>query len=362
MNEFPVNEFRELGIEQLEFDKENPRLPTSVRGKDDASIIKYLASKTGIENLMSSIGENGFFPGEAIVVTPATPHDSKYIVIEGNRRLAALRLLQDPTLARVPGIASAAAAATYRPVQVPVYVVPSREDTLQYLGFRHISGVQRWHPLAKARYLESLFDNAQGEPEQRYGSVAREIGSNGATVRRNLDALAAYKIIEQMNFYEVADIEEETFQFGTFYTAVSNVEIANFIGTRNDGTPTHPITDPDVIDRTHLGELVKFMFERDARGNTKLGESRNIGKLGTVLANPDSLQALRHGQSLDSAYRLTPHGRDDFVRRMYQAIEELKQANANLYAVTPEDKLACDLVSEASKIIQLASERLGVST
>ena len=359
MNEFPVNEFRELGIEQLEFDKENPRLPTSVRGKDDASIIKYLASKTGIENLMSSIGENGFFPGEAIVVTP---HDSKYIVIEGNRRLAALRLLQDPTLARVPGIGSAAAAATYKPVQVPVYVVPSREDTLQYLGFRHISGVQRWDPLAKTRYLETLFNRTQGEPEQRYVSVAREIGSKSPTVRRNLDALAAYKIIEQMDFYNVADIGEGDFQFGTFYTAVSNVEIANFIGTRKEGIPTHPITDPDVIDRTHLGELVKFMFERDARSNTKLGESRNIGKLGEVLANPDSLQALRLGQSLESAYRLTPDSRNDFMRHMNQAIEELKQANANLYAVRPDDQTARDSVREASQIIQWASDRLDVST
>lgn len=352
-----MNKFQELNVELLEFDKENPRLPTSVRGKDDASIIRYLATKTGIENLMSSIGENGFFPGEAIVVTP---HESKYIVIEGNRRLAALRLLQDPTLVKASGIERAAAEAAHKPVRVPVYVVPSREDTLQYLGFRHISGVQRWGPLAKARYLESLFGRIQGEPQQRYNSVAREIGSTSTTVRRNLDALAAYKIIEEMGFYDVAEIEEETFQFGTFYTAASNVDIANFIGTKNDGSPTHPITDSNVVDRGHLEELVRFMFDRDVRGNTKLGESRNIGKLGAVLANPDSLQALHLGQSLESAYRLTPHGRDDFMRHMNQAIEELKQANANLYAVKPDDQPARNLVSEASQIIQLASERLGV--
>ena len=118
-----------------------------------------------------------------------------------------------------------------------------------------------------------------------------------------------------------------------FYTAVSNADIANFIGTRDDGTPKHPITNLDVVDKEHLEELVKYMFERDDRGNTKLGESRNIGKLGAVLTNPDSLQALHLGQSLDTAYRLTPHGRDDFMRHMNQAIEELKQANANLYAV-----------------------------
>ena len=354
-----MNEFKVVNIELLEFDKKNPRLPTSVRNKDDASILKYLATETSIENLMTSIGENGFFSGEAMVVTP---HESKYTVIEGNRRLTALRLLQDPDIVKIPSIDRAAGDAANKPTEVPVFVVHSREDTLQYLGFRHISGVQRWDPLAKARYLEFLFDRSQGEPQQRYISVAREIGSTSATVRRNLDALAAYKIIEGKGFYDIADIEEETFQFGTFYTAVSNADIADFISTRDDGTPRHPITNLDVVDKEHLEELVKYMFERDARGNTKLGESRNIGKLGTVLTNPESLQALRLGQSLDAAYRLTPHGRDDFMRHINQAIEELKQANANLHAVEQDDQPAKNAVGEALKIIRLASEKLGVAS
>ena len=47
---------------------------------------------------------------------------------------------------------------------------------------------------------------------------------------------------------------------------------------------------------------------------------------------------------------------------MNQAIEELKQANANLYAVEQDDQPAKNLVSEALKIIRLASERLGVES
>ncbi len=353
--------FRELDLEMLEFDKVNPRLPTRARGLDEATILDYLATKTSIENLMSSIGTNGFFDGEAIVVAPQ--ETGKYTVIEGNRRLAALKLLQDPALIGRASLRRAAEAADHKPTRVPVYVVQSREDTLQYLGFRHISGVQRWDPLAKARYLKSLFvAETQGQPQQRCTSVAREIGSTSTTVRRNLDALAAYKVVEQSSFYDIADIEEETFQFGTFYTAIGNVDVSNFIGIRDNGDPTHPITNPEVVNTENLKELVRLMFEKDARGETKLGESRNIGKLGTVLANPESLSALRSGRSLETAYRLTPHGRDDFVRHMNQAIEELKQANANLHAVDQDDKTAKNAVNEALKIIQVASERLGVAS
>ena len=96
--------------------------------------------------------------------------------------------------------------------------------------------------------------------------VAREIGSYGATVRKSLDALAAFKIIEEKVFYNIEELEEAAFQFGTFYTAVDNVEIANFIGTKQDGTPNHPIEKPDVINEENLEELVKWMFERDGPG------------------------------------------------------------------------------------------------
>ncbi len=355
-----MNDFQTLAIDSLEFDKENPRLPSNVRGGSEIEMLAYLATKTSIENLMASIGTNGFFSGEAIVAIPHPSKAAKYIVIEGNRRLAALRLLQNPNLANRSSILRAATEARFKPTDIPVFVVDSREATLQYLGFRHISGVQRWDPLAKARYLESLFQVTDGSPQSRYTAVARQIGSTNPTVRRNLDALALYGIIEKEDFYDISDIQEETFQFGTFYTAISNAEIAEFVGIRYEGAPRHPILDISVVERGHLKELVKWMFERDDQGKTVLGESRFIGRLGSVLGDPDSIAALRMGQSLNSAYRLTPGGRFEFVRRMNRAIDELKQANANLYAVESGDEIAQQVVEEAIQIIQFAKERLGL--
>ena len=201
-----MSDFQTLDVNDLEFDEQNPRLPTRLLNTGRGEIIKYLARQTGIENLMTSIGENGFFPGEAIVVTHLEVVEvDKYTVIEGNRRLAALLLLQDPTRAgNMPKIKVAAQRAKYKPTEAPAYIADSRGDTLQYLGFRHISGAQRWDPLAKARYLKTLFDNTGGDdPDERYRSVARGIGSTVPAVRRNLDALAAYRIIENEDFYDI---------------------------------------------------------------------------------------------------------------------------------------------------------------
>ena len=48
------------------------------------------------------------------------------------------------------------------------------------------------------------------------------------------------------------------------------------------------------------------------------------------------------------------------MRHMNQAIEELKQANANLHVIDRNDNEAKNKVSEAREIISVAAERLGI--
>jgi hypothetical protein len=57
-----------ISVDDLLLDVENPRLPEEGAPWNQKSIISYIGQKSGIEDLMSSIGRNGFFPGEALVV------------------------------------------------------------------------------------------------------------------------------------------------------------------------------------------------------------------------------------------------------------------------------------------------------
>ena len=350
-----MNNFEMIDINQLEFDKENPRLPDTAARKE-SDIIKYLATKTGIEDLMNSIGVNGFFSGEAIIVQAV---NGKYTVLEGNRRLAALRLLQDPGSAgNIRSIIRASEEAKHKPTEIPAYIVNSRDKALQYLGFRHISGVQRWDPLAKARYLKLLFDQISGNPENRYVEIAREIGSKSNAIRRNLDALAAYEVIKNRDFFSIEGLDEETFQFGVFYTAIGNLEIASFVGVREDGEPTHPIIKPQSLKERSLAELTKWMFKKDSHGSTLLGESRNIPRLGKVLAHSNALEKLRQGVSLDSAFGATVDVRKEFLGDITIATEHLKQANSNLHSVSFDDQEAVKLVREAMQVLNIAIRHL----
>ena len=81
-------------LDNLSLDLENPRLPMSFRKevRSKESIINWLLEDASIIELMLAIGENDFFIGEALLAIESG-EEGKYIIVEGNRRLASLFLL-----------------------------------------------------------------------------------------------------------------------------------------------------------------------------------------------------------------------------------------------------------------------------
>ena len=88
-----------IKIENLILDSNNPRLPSYLHGVDENQIIDYMVLDAATIELMQAIGENDFFSGEQLLVVEV--ENKKYKVIEGNRRLTSVKLLNDPDLASV---------------------------------------------------------------------------------------------------------------------------------------------------------------------------------------------------------------------------------------------------------------------
>lgn len=343
-----------IPIEDLLLDLDNPRLPTYVN-KNEHDIIEFIAKNTSLEDLMSAISENGFFPGEPLVAIPAESGD-EFIVIEGNRRLSAVKLLNDIQLLDKPSarMISIIQATEQPPTSLPVIVRNNREDVLPYLGFRHISGVKQWEPLAKARYIKQLFDMTSSDlaPTLRYYEVAKIIGSKRDFIKRNLDAYAVYRIIEENDFFEIDEVKEDLVKFSVLSTALADERVGNFIGLGEDGS-VDPIVNCDHINQNNLRELTEWMF-KDQGGDkgTILGESRNIKYLSQVLNNPKATDVLRHGSSLEYAYRLTKGVTEDFKNALYLADQSLSNAAAVVANVDYSQELY-DIALSISKKIKL---------
>ncbi|OAI11417.1 MULTISPECIES: ParB N-terminal domain-containing protein [Methylomonas] len=349
-------EIQQIAIDDLLLDEDNPRLPASIHRTTQA-IIDYIAETTAIEELMSAIAENDFFPGEPLIAVECENHPDKFTVVEGNRRLTALKLLQDPAFCSKPGarMREISSSAKFKPSVVPVIVCTSREEVLPYLGFRHITGIKQWEPLSKARYIEQLFNLTNGAfpAKERYSEVSRTIGSRRDHIKRNLDALAVYRVIENNNFYEIDDLNEETIKFAVLSTAIADDKIGNFIGINVKDTDgniqiSDPIVDGSVLKKNEISELTRWLYEKSEKGKTRVGESRNLRELAAVVDNPRALEAFRRGSPLKIAYQQTGNLINDFIELLYRADASLTEAASIVATIDYDD----DAYSVAKRILE----------
>ena len=134
-----------INVDFLKLDRDNPRLAGRSACTAEECIIAQLYRGEDLGELLQSIAANGYMDIEPLIVL-LDAADQRFTVLEGNRRLAAIRLFREPELVdsiarkehlkiKVPEI-SATASATLS--EVSVYRVPDRAAARSFIGFKHI--------------------------------------------------------------------------------------------------------------------------------------------------------------------------------------------------------------------------------
>jgi hypothetical protein len=87
----------ELDITDLLLDVDNPRLG-SVSSQSAALESLIELNSSHFRNMMLSIKEHGLDPGDSLYVIESDEHDGEYTVLDGNRRVSALMVLENTAL------------------------------------------------------------------------------------------------------------------------------------------------------------------------------------------------------------------------------------------------------------------------
>lgn len=143
-------EYKSLRPSQVRLDPENPRLPDGTSSDREAINRLLDDGAQALINLardMAQIGRTN--PAELPI---AVKEGAKYLILEGNRRFAALKLLKDPELANNETHRKAfrrAAALGKPPTSVYTLVASSREEADHWIVLRHTGdnngvGIKRW--------------------------------------------------------------------------------------------------------------------------------------------------------------------------------------------------------------------------
>jgi predicted ATPase len=140
-------------------------------------------STDGIRDLLTSFRKNGWLPIDQIQVRELSK--GKFLVVEGNRRVAALKYLQRRHEESAVDL-GALSSDFFSAVPVVIYEEASAAQHLVVMGLAHIAGKKKWPPLNQARALRELITKhgwSEDDTRQALGIEKRDL-------RRALGALA----------------------------------------------------------------------------------------------------------------------------------------------------------------------------
>lgn len=154
---------KHITISKLIVNEKNPRFEPL---KSEIDAISKIANEHGekLLKLASDIITNGVNPGDLIYVLRDSNNNGKYIVLEGNRRISALKLLKKPNLIKNGDVSFSRKMTTLSKKfkQAPIrkvncVIFENEEDANHWIKLKHTGensgiGTQQWDPKSKARF------------------------------------------------------------------------------------------------------------------------------------------------------------------------------------------------------------------
>ena len=253
-------------------------------------------------------------------------------MVEGNRRLAALKWLQK-TLAgeNVPHEWSDIVAehATKKELkalhkvfeEVPYVLADSRKDVESYLGFRHVTGIKQWDPAEKAEYISNLIESGMS-----YKDVTEAIGSKVHSVRQNFISFRILLQMEELSGIHVPSVEEK---FSVLTLSLRTDGVQTYLGvniTMDPECAKRPIP-PSKL--KHLETFALWLFGNDEKNIPPiLTDSRKIEQFGKVLESDKAVHYLETAKPprFETAYRIAGGDAADVAQFLEQAWFQLEEA------------------------------------
>lgn len=338
-----VRSVRRIPVKNLLLDAQNPRLASSKSGDKQEDLLKVLWTEMAVDEVALSIAANGFFAEEPLFVIPEKPREKdeakkRFVVVEGNRRLAAVMLLCDAGLRKKIGatdLPALSAEAHAKLDRLPVSVYDTREELWQFFGFRHINGPKPWDAFSKARYVAEVHENYR----VALADIASSIGDRHSTVVRLYRGFKLLEQAEETGKFKHEDAVRNRFYFSHLYTAADQPEFQRFLGiTTQNSLKPNPVPKQKLRE---LQELMSWLYgsRQDGREPVVRTQNPDLNKLREVISNPPAIAALRAGYSLDRSHEISIGDERRFREALAKAKEELLQAKATVttgYSGEPE--------------------------
>lgn len=340
----PLERAEPFNPDQLELDRRNPRfggddVPAGRKG--EAAIIRRLVEAADIAELLESIAANGYLDLEPLFVIEER---ERFVVVEGNRRVAAVKLLRDPALALEVGVQIPTLSSEVRATLEEIHAIrmESRDTARQLIGFKHINGTHKWDSYAKARFAAEWYRKERGKGTT-LADIARSLGDRHDTVQRLVQGVFVLDQAGERGLFEPTQrFPGRIFFFSHLYTALARPEFRTFLELPAKWRDVAPSDNPvPKSGLPKLEELLNWLYGSKEKDEAPVIVSQNpdLKHLGEVLGSAPALKRLRTERDLKEAYEWSGARARQFSDYLIRALTHAEKASAVAYAYEPEPTL-----------------------
>ena len=316
-----------VATDKLSLDPKNPRLREEQHNSSQTELLEVMTD-WGLEEIAASIVENGFWAQEALLVVrenlePKAKQPS-IVVVEGNRRLAAVKLLLaahagNPCSPKWKELASdLTKPAVEKLGRLPTIEAGGRKDVDAFLGFRHVTGIKEWEPHEKAAFIARLVDSGLS-----YKDVMRRIGSKTPTVRQNY---VAFKLFHQFEELEDVAVEKVRNKFSVLFLSLRSSGTQEYLGIDVDADPKKALKPLQAKYKPNAVRFARWLFGDD-KHEPLFTDSRHTDRFGLILASKEATAYLERTEHprFEVALRLSGGDRLEVIRHIERAADEVEE-------------------------------------
>ncbi|SDO57662.1 ATPase/GTPase, AAA15 family [Paenibacillus sp. yr247] len=339
---------KEVSLNDLYLDPNNYRFidqndykPVSeVRFKEpriQRDTLKLISGKKNenITDLLLSLTSNGYLPVDQIQVKELP--DGGYLVLEGNRRVSALKRLQEyDNEGRDIGVLDSSIFEN-----IPVVCLQGEENKQQILmGIKHITGSKKWPAINQAQFLWDQIYEKNIEEEK----LTSSLGISIRKLRQSLRTLAFIKEYRRSDFGD----QFETDMYTIFEEFIRTGVLQEWIGWDNVLLKSTNLINRDRLfswvseDDQVLGDTtddngeIEFEKVKVERIITKYTDIRDLAKF---ITDEKALEEMEETRSLTQAYAGSDKVKESILQQSIEIVEkQIGNAATNLRLAKTEDR------------------------
>lgn len=301
----------------------------NVRVQRDTERLVLGPRAESVRDLTNSFTQSGWLDISPVTVKQ---RGSRFMVVDGNRRVAALKVLQEEHARG--GDVGKLDPAIFEQVPAVLYNEADPVGGRVMLALRHISGERRWGALGQAQFLKDLRDEHGQAPEQ----ISKAIGVSERELLLNVSALALCEAYQRSEYSD----QFEPDKLLLFQEVLNHSELRQWLGWDERAMVAQNMA--------NLSRLFSWI-SRDLAVESEADEPQD--------AQPDRASTTRpvitNGLELRTLSRLV--GDPEFVSRL----DETRSLSAAVMSVSPDMKIPVGvglsrLNRELQRLLRRASE------